>query len=85
MKREKTKMELTLEHMLQTYKPEMIMNDMVKEVILHDSYERYLFKPSQIELNWLICRLRYEVADEELSKETKKQDELEWHNWIYNS
>ena len=82
--KQKTKMELTLEHMLQTYKPEMIMNDMVKEVILHDSYERYLFKPSDIELNWLICRLRYEVADSNLKEEIKAKDEKEWMDWIYS-
>ncbi len=82
--KQKTKMELTLEHMLQTYKPEMIMNDMVKEVILHDSYERYLFKPSDIELNWLICRLRFEVADNNLKEEIKSKDEKEWMDWIYS-
>jgi len=81
--KQKTKLELTLEHMLQTYKPEMIMNDMVEEVILHDSYERYLFRPSKVELKWLICRLRFEVADIELKEEVKKQDELDWFNFIY--
>lgn len=80
----KTKMELTEEYMLRTYKPQLIESDMVKEVILHDAYDRYLFKPTEAELKWLVCRLRFVVADDELKEELKKQDELDWHNWIYN-
>lgn len=80
----KTKMELTEEHMLKTYNSGMIMSDMLNEVILHDAYERYLFKPSEVELRWLICRLRFMIADVELKEEIKKQDELDWHRWIYD-
>jgi len=83
--KKKSKIELTLEHMLVTYKPEMIMNDMVSEVIIHDSYERFLYKPSEIELKWLIHRLRFEVVDIDFKKDIKRQDEEAWHNWIYNS
>ena len=80
----KTKMELTEEHMFKTYKSQMIESDMLKEVIIHDSYECFLFKPTEAELKWLITRLRFVVADVELKEEIKKQDELDFHNWIYN-
>ena len=80
----KEKMKLVVEHMMSSYKPEMIMNDMVKEVIMHDAYDRFLFKPTEIELNWLICHLRFIVADEQLKEEIKRQDEEAWMNWIYS-
>jgi hypothetical protein len=80
----KEKIKLVVEHMMSSYKPELIRSDMVKEVIIHDGYERYLFKPSEVELNWLICRLRFIVADAEYQEEIKKQDEEAWHRWIYD-
>ena len=80
----KTKMKLVEEHMLQTYKPQLIKSDMVSEVIIHDAYDRCLFKPTEIELNWLICRLRFIVADLELTEEIKRQDDESFMNWIYS-
>ena len=76
-------MKLVEAYMMNTYKPEMIMNDMVSDVIIHDSYERYLYRPSQVELNWLIAKLRFIVADEELNQEIKRQDDESFMNWIY--
>jgi hypothetical protein len=80
----KEKIKLVVEHMMSSYKPQLIKSDMVSEVIINDAYDRYLFKPSEIELHWLICRLRFIVADEEYQLELKKQDELDWHNLFYN-
>ena len=80
----KEKMKLVEEWMLSAYKPQLIMSDMVGEVIIHDSYDRFLYKPSQVELNWLICKLRFMVADQELAEEIKRQDEESFMNWIYN-
>lgn len=80
----KTKMELTEEHILKTYKPQMIESDMLAQVILHDAYQRYLFNPNDTELKWLICRLRFVVADDELKEEIRKQDDIDFNNWIYN-
>jgi hypothetical protein len=80
----KEKIKLVVEHMMSSYKPEMIKSDMLSDVIIHDSYDRCLFKPSEIELNWLICRLRFIVADDEYQDEIKKQDDLDWHNLFYN-
>ena len=79
----KEKMKLVEAYMMNTYKPEMIMNDMVSDVIIHDSYDRYLYRPTEIELNWLIAKLRFIVADRELDEEIKKQDEESFMNWIY--
>jgi hypothetical protein len=79
----KEKMKLVEDYMMNTYKPEMIMNDMVSDVIIHDSYEGYLYRPSQVELNWLIAKLRFNVADEELNQEIKRQDDESFMNWIY--
>jgi hypothetical protein len=81
----KEKIKLVVEHMMSSYKPQLIKSDMVSEVIIHDAYDRYLFKPSEVELNWLICRLRFIVADEEYQDEIKKQDDLDFMNWIYNT
>ena len=81
----KEKIKLVVEHMMSSYKPELIKSDMVSEVIIHDAYDRCLFKPTEIELNWLICRLRFIVADAEYQDEIKKQDDLDFMNWIYNS
>lgn len=78
------KMKLVEDHIIGSYAPGLIMSDMVSDVIIHDAYERYLFKPSRIELNWLVAKLRFIVADQELAEEIKKQDEEAWHNWIYN-
>jgi len=77
------KIKLVEEHMMSSYKEQMIMSDMVAEVITHDSYDRFLFKPSQIEVNWLVAKLRFNIADELLKEEVRKQDEAEWMNWIY--
>ncbi len=81
----KEKIKLVVEHMMSSYKPQLIKSDMVSEVIIHDAYDRYLFKPTEIELNWLICRLRFIVADEEYQDQIKKQDDLDFMNWIYNT
>lgn len=81
----KEKIKLVVEHIMSSYKPELIKSDMLSEVIIHDAYDRYLFKPSEIELNWLICHLRFIVADSEYQEEVKKQDDLEFMNWIYNN
>ena len=80
----KEKIKLVVEHMMSSYKPELIKSDMVGEVIIHDAYDRCLFKPSEIELNWLICRLRFIVADLELTEEIKRQDDESFMNWIYS-
>ncbi len=80
----KDKMKLVETHMMSSYKKEMIMSDMVKEVIIYDSYERYLYRPSQIELDWLVCKLRFNIADLELTEEVKRQDDESFMNWIYN-
>ena len=80
----KTKMELVEEHMMSSYKQEMIWSDMVKEVIIHDSYERYLYRPSQIELDWLVCKLRFNIGDEALKEEIKRLDDESFMNWIYS-
>jgi hypothetical protein len=79
----KEKMKLVEEHMMSSYKQEMIRSDMVKEVIIHDSYERYLFKPSEVEVKWLIAKLRFNIADLELTEEIKRQDDESFMNWIY--
>ena len=81
----KEKIKLVVEHMMSSYKPEMIESEMLKEVILHDSYDRFLFKPTEAELKWLITRLRFIVADDEYQNEVKKQDDLDFMNWIYNT
>jgi hypothetical protein len=81
----KEKIKLVVEHMMSSYKPELIKSDMLNDVIIHDSYDRYLFKPSEVELNWLIARLRFIVADAEYQDEIKKQDDLDFMNWIYNN
>ena len=80
----KEKIKLVVEHMMSSYKPQLIRSDMVKEVIIHDSYERYLFKPSEVELYWLICKLRFNIADLELTEEIKRQDDESFMNWIYS-
>lgn len=80
----KEKMKLVEDYIIKTYKPEMIMSDMVSEVILHDSYERYLYKPSQTELKWLVCRLRFIVADAELDILLKKEEDEQWQKWLYD-
>ena len=80
----KEKIKLVVEHMMSSYKPELIKSDMVSEVIIHDAYDRCLFKPTEIELNWLICRLRFIVADLELTEEIKRQDDESFMNWIYS-
>jgi hypothetical protein len=80
----KEKMKLVEDYMMNTYKPEMIMSDMVSDVIIHDSYEGYLYRPTEVELNWLICHLRFIVADDQLKEEIKRQDDLDWHNLFYN-
>lgn len=77
-------MKLVEEWMMSAYKPQLIMSDMVVDVIIHDSYDRFLYKPSEVELKWLVARLRFMVADAELNEEVKRQDELDFHNWIYN-
>lgn len=80
----KEKMKLVEAYIIKTYKPEMIMSDMINEVIPHDSYDRFLFRPSEVQLKWLVAKLRFVVADVEYQKEIKRQDELDFHNWIYN-
>ncbi len=79
----KEKIKLVVEHMMSSYKPQLIKSDMVCEVIIHDSYERYLYRPSQIELHWLVCKLRFNIADLELTEEIKRQDDESFMNWIY--
>ena len=80
----KTKMELIEDHMIKTYEPDLIMSDVVVDVITKDAYDMYLYKPSQTELKWLICKLRFMIADAELKEELKKEEELEWHRWLYD-
>ena len=40
---------------------------------------------TEAELKWLITRLRFIVADAEYQDEIKKQDDLDFMNWIYNT
>lgn len=79
----KEKMKLVEDHIIGSYAAGLIMSDMLNDVIMHDAYERYLYKPSRVELNWLIAKLRFIVADQELAEEIKKQDEEDWCKWIY--
>ena len=77
-------MQLVEEHMMSSYKEQMIMSEMLKEVIMHDSYERYLYRPTETELNWLVAKLRFNVADELLKEEVKRLDDESFMNWIYS-
>jgi hypothetical protein len=80
----KEKMKLVEDYMLKTYKTELIMSDMLKEVIIHDAYERYLYKPSEVEVNWIVCRLRFIIADAQLDILLKKEEDEEWQKWLYD-
>ena len=80
----KKEIKLMVKWMLKTYKKDLIMDEMVKDVILHDAYENYSFIPSQIELDWLIHSIRFEVVNEELLRQIEADDEKDFMNWIYS-
>ena len=80
----KEKLKLVESHMLRTYKPQLITSDMVEEVIIHDAYDRFLYKPTEVEVKWLVAKLRFSVADAALKEQIKKQDDEAWMNWIYS-
>ena len=65
----KEELKLIVRHMYASYKEQMIMSDMLKDVILHDSNEKFGYIPNKEELDWIVARLRLTIAEDFLAEQ----------------
>lgn len=68
-------------YIIKRYKDEMIWSTMITAVINHESEEVFGIKLTQLEIDYLISKLRFKVSGERLRATTKvRNEDIQFYN-----